>query len=56
VLYDKVSKIVVIPAEDIIETEARLQNAAKANIPRLLFNRLDVLIVDQMGKEFSGEE
>lgn len=52
--YDKVAKIVAIPAAEIIETERQLLVEAKANMPQILFNPLDVLIVDQMGKEFSG--
>ena len=52
--YDKVAKIVAIPAEEIIETEKQLLVEAKANMPQILFNPLDVLIVDEMGKEFSG--
>lgn len=52
--YDKIAKIVAVPAGEIIETEQQLLVEAKANMPRILFNPLDVLIVDQMGKEFSG--
>lgn len=52
--YDKVAKIIAIPAEEIIETEKQLLVEAKANMPKILFTPIDVLIVDQMGKEFSG--
>lgn len=52
--YDKIAKIVVVPAEAIIETEKELLAEARENMPRILFSPLDVLIVDQMGKEFSG--
>lgn len=52
--YDKVSKIVAIPTAEIIGTERQLLVEAKENMPQILFNPLDVLIVDQMGKEFSG--
>jgi Uncharacterized conserved protein len=52
--FSKVAKIVAIPAEVIIETETKLLLEARNSIARLLFNPLDVLIVDQMGKEFSG--
>jgi hypothetical protein len=52
--YDQVAKILAVPAEEIIDTEKQLLIEAKANMPRLLFNPLDVLVVDQMGKEFSG--
>ena len=52
--YDHVAKIVAIPAEQIIETEQKLLLEAKANMPRLLLQPIDVLVVDQLGKEFSG--
>lgn len=52
--YDKIAEIAAIPAEAIIETESKLLALAKENMPRILLNPLDVLVVDQMGKEFSG--
>ncbi len=52
--YDRVRKIVAIPAEQIIEDERPLLLEAKANMPKLLLKPIDVLIVDQIGKEFSG--
>jgi Lactate racemase N-terminal domain len=52
--YEGVAKVAAIPAEQIIETERTLLAEAKANMPRLLLQPLDVLVVDQLGKEFSG--
>lgn len=52
--YDKVAKIRIIPAGHIIEEEKQLLLEAKANMPRILFNPLDILIVDEMGKQYSG--
>lgn len=52
--YDRVAKIAVIPAERIIDEERELLAEAKRNMPRLLLQPLDVLVVDQLGKEFSG--
>jgi Lactate racemase N-terminal domain len=52
--YDRVAKIVAIPAEQIIESERKLLVEAKANMASLLLQPLDVLVVDQLGKEFSG--
>ena len=52
--YDKITKIRLIPAEQIIEEEKQLLSEAKANMPRILFNPLDILVVDEMGKQFSG--
>ena len=52
--YDQVAKIVAIAAENIIEEERKLLFEAKANMPRLLLQPMDILVVDQIGKEFSG--
>ncbi|MHC1760777.1 MAG: lactate racemase domain-containing protein [Negativicutes bacterium] len=52
--YDQVAKVVAIPAEEILDAESRLLLEAKRNMPGILFTPLDVLIVDQMGKEYSG--
>ncbi len=52
--YGGIAKIAAIPAEQIIPVEAELLGEAKRLMPRLLAPSLDVLIVDQLGKEFSG--
>jgi len=52
--YDRIKKIAVIPAENIIETERHLLVEAKKQMPKLLLQPINVLVVDQMGKEFSG--
>lgn len=52
--YDKVCVVEAIPNEQIMEREAELLVEARGRMPRILFRPLDVLIVDQMGKEFSG--
>ena len=52
--YEQVARIVAIPAEEILATEPQLLREARKNMPGILFTPLDVLIVDQMGKEFSG--
>lgn len=52
--YDQVAKVVAVPAGELIEREMELLAEAKNNMPGILFTPLDVLIVDQMGKEFSG--
>jgi hypothetical protein len=51
---DRIAKVCLVPAEEIMETDQRLLLEAKGNMPRINFNPLDVLIIDQMGKEFSG--
>jgi hypothetical protein len=52
--YDEVARVAAIAAEDIVEAERELLLEAKRNMPRILFDEIDVLIVDQLGKEFSG--
>lgn len=52
--YDQICEIVAFPAETLVAKEKEAQIRAKANMPRLLLNPLDVLVVDQSGKEFSG--
>lgn len=52
--YDRIAEVVAWPAGEIIAREKEAQVRAKANMPRLLLNPLDVLVVDQSGKEYSG--
>jgi hypothetical protein len=52
--YEKISRVAAVPAEHIVARDAELLQEAKRSMPRILFNPLDVLVVDQMGKEFSG--
>jgi hypothetical protein len=52
--YDRIDKIAVVPAADILAVEPGLLAEAKKNMPRILLQPIDVLIVDQLGKEFSG--
>jgi len=52
--YDRLARVVAIPAEEIMDAEPELLVEARANMPRIRFTPLDVLVVDRMGKEFSG--
>lgn len=52
--YHETCRIEVIPAGRIEEEEATLQAEAKRLEPRILFDRLDVLIIDEIGKNISG--
>jgi hypothetical protein len=52
--YDRIRHVEAVPAEEILAREPELLRMAKANMPRVLFNPLDVLVVDLIGKEFSG--
>lgn len=53
--YDQVAKIAVVPAENILAVDRQLLIEAKANMPKILFSQFDVLIVDQIGKDISGD-
>lgn len=53
--YDETMLIKVVPAEKIIEVDQHLLPMAKENISRIMFSSIDVLIVDKIGKEISGE-
>lgn len=53
--YDKITTLVAVPAEKIMEMDQKLLPEAKAQMPRILFDPVDVLVVDQIGKEISGD-
>lgn len=53
--YDKIRKIRVAAAKDIIETDRQLLVEAKANMPRIYFDQIDVLVIDRIGKNISGD-
>jgi len=48
-------RIVAIPAEDLEAGEAPLLEEAKKNLARLPFDEMDVLVVDEIGKNISGD-
>ncbi len=52
--YHETCRIEVIPTDRIEEEEVALQAEAKRLEPRILFDRLDVLIIDEIGKNISG--
>jgi hypothetical protein len=52
--YDRPALVEAIPARRIVTRDAELLAVARANMPRLLVDPLDVLVVDRIGKEFSG--
>ena len=53
--YDKTREIVSLTPQEIIDEEPKLLLRAKSYMPRILFDSCDVLIVDQMGKNISGD-
>ncbi|WP_349728305.1 lactate racemase domain-containing protein [Peribacillus frigoritolerans] len=53
--YDKPAKIVAVPAEELEEVEPGLLLEAKSLMPKLHFDSIDVLIVNELGKDISGD-
>ncbi len=52
--YDQTLMFEAIPAEKILDREPELLKIAFANMPSILVGEGDVLIVDRIGKNFSG--
>ncbi len=53
--YDHIAKIVVTAAEELIETDKNLLIEAKAAMPRIAFSPIDALVIDEIGKDISGD-
>ncbi len=53
--YDKIMEIEIIKKDDIIEADKNLLEIAKENMAKIYFNEIDVLIVDRIGKDISGD-
>ena len=52
--YDETAMIEAILPENILKREAELLEVAKANMPSLIVGEGDVLVVDEIGKNYSG--
>ncbi len=53
--FDKVAVVDVMDPTEIVEKEADLQKQAKELLPKLYFGQLEVLVIDQIGKNISGD-
>jgi hypothetical protein len=53
--FDNTCKITAIPKNEIKERERDLLREAKRLMPRILFPKFDILVIDQIGKNFSGD-
>ena len=53
--FDKVAVVETLTPAEIIEKEASLQAQAKSLLPKLFFEQLEVLVIDQIGKNISGD-
>ncbi len=52
--YDETARIVVLDPEDFEKEEPHLLEEARRLMPRLPFDEIDILIVDELGKNISG--
>ena len=52
--YDHTSRLAFAQGMEIFDMDRRLLEEARENIARLPFEQLDLLIVDEMGKNYSG--
>lgn len=52
--YEKTAIISVLPSETLIKEEEILQEKAKEQAAKLPFDDIDILIVDEIGKDISG--
>jgi hypothetical protein len=53
--YDETCRIEVLPANEIEEREIKLLEEAKARLPKIYFEQIDVLVIDYIGKNISGD-
>lgn len=53
--FDETCKIAAVAAEEIEDVEPVLLQEAFSYMPRILVDECDVLVVDQIGKNFSGD-
>lgn len=52
--YDEISELEVIPKEKFLERDAALLEIAKRRLPTFKHRQMDLLIVDEIGKNISG--
>ena len=53
--YDRTREIVSLTPQEIIDLEPEILLRAKSYMPRILFDTCDVLVIDEMGKNISGD-
>lgn len=52
--YDETAKVRLIPSKTMIEDEKKLVKIARDNMPYLRIPEIDVLVVEEIGKDISG--
>ncbi|MFC3039358.1 lactate racemase domain-containing protein [Virgibacillus xinjiangensis] len=53
--FDKVTKIEVLAPDEVEERETELQKLAKEMLPQIHIPEIDVLVIDEIGKNISGD-
>jgi len=53
--YDETCLVEVLMPDALEERERQLQLLAKSKLPQILFDRIDVLVIDYIGKNISGD-
>ncbi|WP_112179992.1 MULTISPECIES: lactate racemase domain-containing protein [Paraliobacillus] len=53
--FDKIARVEVWKPDEIEEKEAGMQELSKQLLPKLFFEKIDVLVIDQIGKNISGD-
>lgn len=52
--HEEIYLVEVVPGYDILEREPQLLSISKSLMPRLQFDEIDVLVVEQIGKDITG--
>jgi hypothetical protein len=53
--FDRIALLEVLLPEEIEQREPELQKIAKQSLPKLFFDQIDVLVIDEIGKNISGD-
>lgn len=53
--FDKVAQVEVLLPDEIESRETELQKLAKKLLPQINFDKIDVLVIDEIGKNISGD-
>ena len=53
--YDEISEIMAFTKDEIPEGDHKMLMIAKRRLPKLKFDNIDVLVIDRIGKNISGE-
>lgn len=53
--FDRAMIVDVLTKQEILDNEKELQVQAKERLPKLFFDQIDVLVIDEIGKNISGD-